>query len=397
LFGRKQDHDIDVGLIVALFLHCLLLQALLPLVRGGTTYRGIELDLPIVWIGLIGASFSLLPIALAIPLGKIMDRGHDARAAQLGAIFMLAGSLVLWFAPDTQWHLLCANVLLGIGHLLAMAAHQVISVRSAGLKSRETVLSLYMFGLAAGQAIGPIIMALAAGDARVAPTGMLFFLGVIVAAINVGVGFTIRRAPPKPPRSENEERLGVLEILRLKGLPAIIFASVITVTTFDVLIIYMPLLGTERHIEASHVGWLLTVRAAGAMASRLAYVSLFRLFGRVPLTLMSLLLGAVGLIMLALPLPLWLLYVGAVASGYGLGISSTLAFSGMVQLAPANVRATALSMRLTGNRIGQVAFPSAASLFAAVAGVGGVFTIIAVSLVIAAVWVRQSWPADKTG
>ena len=298
MFGRKQDHDIDIGLIVPLFLHSLLLQAMLPLVRGGTTYRGVELDLPVVWIGLIGASFSLLPIVLAIPFGKIMDRGHDARAAQLGAIFMCAGALVLWLTPETRWHLLLANVLLGVGHLMAMAAHQIISVRAAGPKSRESALSIYMLGLAAGQAVGPIIMGFAAGDARVAPTDVLFWLGLIVAAMNVVVGFMIRRAPPKPPRPADEERLSISEILRLKGLAATIFASVITVTTFDVLIIYMPLLGTERHIEASHVGWLLTVRAAGAMASRLAYVSLFRIFGRVPLTMLSLLLAAAGLIVL---------------------------------------------------------------------------------------------------
>ncbi len=391
----SRDHDIDYSLIVPLFLHCLILQAMLPLVRGGTTYRAIETDISVVWIGVIGASFSLLPIVLAIPFGKIMDRGHDARAAQVGAIFMLAGALVLYFLPGSRAELLLANVLLGIGHLLAMAAHQMISVRAAGPKSRENALSLYMLGLAVGQAVGPLIMGFAAGDARIAPTQTLFILGAGLAALNVVVGFTIRRAPPKPPRDENETRLGILEILKLKGLAAIIFASVITVTTFDVLIIYMPLLGTERHIDASHIGWLLTVRAAGAMASRVAYVSLFKMFGRIPLTLMSLLMAAAGLIILALPLPLWMLYIGAVASGYGLGISSTLAFSGMVQLAPANVRATALSMRLTGNRIGQVAFPFAASFLAALAGVGGVFAIIAISLVIASLWVRQTWPKDK--
>ena len=396
MFGKTRDNDIDYRLIVPLFLHCLILQAMLPLVRGGTTYRAIETDISVVWIGVIGASFSLLPIALAIPFGKLMDRGHDARSAQVGAVFMFAGALVLYFTPGSRIDLLLANVLLGVGHLLAMAAHQMISVRSAGPKSRETVLSLYMLGLAVGQAVGPLIMGFAAGDARVAPTQTLFFLGAGLAALNIAVGLTIRRAPPKPPRDENEARLGLLEILKLKGLAAIIFASVITVTTFDVLIIYMPLLGTERNIEASHIGWLLTVRAAGAMASRLAYVSLFRIFGRIPLTIASLLLAAAGLLVLALPLPLWMLYVGAVASGYGLGISSTLAFSGMVQLAPANVRATALSMRLTGNRIGQVAFPFTASFLAAFAGVGGVFAVIAISLVIASVWVRQTWPRDKT-
>lgn len=368
---------------------------MLPLVRGGTSYRAIETDISVVWIGVIGASFSLLPIVLAIPFGKIIDRGHDARCAQIGAVLMLAGALVLYLLPGTRAELLLANVLLGIGHLLAMGAHQMISVRAAGPKSREHALSLYMLGLAVGQAIGPLIMGFAAGDARIAPTQTLFILGVALAALNVGVGFTISRAPPKPPRDEHEERLSIREILKLKGLAAIIFTSVITVTTFDVLIIYMPLLGTERHIDASHIGWLLTVRAAGAMASRVAYVSLFRMFGRIPLTLISLLMAAAGLLILALPLPLWMLYVGAIASGYGLGISSTLAFSGMVQLAPANVRATALSMRLTGNRIGQVAFPFTASFLAAFAGVGGVFAIIAISLVIASLWVRQSWPKDK--
>ena len=368
---------------------------MLPLVRGGTSYRAIETDISVIWIGVIGASFSLLPIVLAIPFGKIMDRGHDARSAQVGALFMLAGALVLYFFPGSRAELLLANVLLGVGHLLAMAAHQMISVRAAGPKSRENALSLYMLGLAVGQAIGPLIMGFAAGDARIAPTQTLFILGVALAALNVVVGLTIRRAPPKPPRDENETRLSILEILKLKGLAAIIFTSVITVTTFDVLIIYMPLLGTERHIDASHIGWLLTVRAAGAMASRVAYVSLFKIFGRIPLTLMSLWMAATGLIILAMPLPLWMLYIGAVASGYGLGISSTLAFSGMVQLAPANVRATALSMRLTGNRIGQVAFPFTASFLAAFAGVGGVFAIIAISLVMASLWVRQSWPKDK--
>ncbi len=395
MFGKTRDNDIHYGLIVPLFLHCLILQAMLPLVRGGTTYRAIETDISVVWIGVIGASFSLLPIALAIPFGKLMDRGHDARAAQVGAVFMFAGSLVLYLTPGSRIDLLMANVLLGIGHLLAMAAHQMISVRSAGPKSRETVLSLYMLGLAVGQAVGPMIMGFAAGDAHVAPTQTLFILGASLAALNILVGLTITRALPKPPRDENEVRLSLLEILKLKGLAAIIFASVITVTTFDVLIIYMPLLGTERHIEASHIGWLLTVRAAGAMASRLAYVSLFKIFGRIPLTIASLLMAAAGLLVLALPLPLWMLYVGAVASGYGLGISSTLAFSGMVQLAPANVRSTALSMRLTGNRIGQVAFPFTASFLAAFAGVGGVFAVIAISLVIASVWVRQTWPRDK--
>jgi MFS family permease len=187
----------------------------------------------------------------------------------------------------------------------------------------------------------------------------------------------------------------VLAIFRLKGLPAIVFASVMTVTVFDLMVVYMPLLGAERHIEASQIGWLLMVRAIASMASRFAYVSLFRFFGRIPLTVGSMLLAAAGLVVLAFPAPLWLLYVASVAIGYGLGASSTLAFSGMVELAPANVRATALSLRLTGNRVGQVVLPFTASLLASVTGVGGVFAVVALALVGAGAAVQRSWPRDR--
>jgi hypothetical protein len=47
----------------------------------------------------------------------------------------------------------------------------------------------------------------------------------------------------------------------------------------------------------------------------------------------------------------------------------------------AGTRGTANSLRVTGNRIAQVAVPFGASLIAAVAGAGGIFVIIAASLV----------------
>jgi MFS family permease len=395
LFGRTRDHDIDIGLLVPLFLHSVLVQMIIPLVRVGTSYRALELGLPVVWIGAIAASFSLLPILFAIPFGKLIDRGHDSRAAQVGAALLVAGATMLWLAPNGAWSLLVANVVLGLGHLLCMAAHQVISVRCAGPKSREGVFGLYMMGLAVGQGLGPLMMAAAAGDARVAPTNLLFLLGVFVALAGLVTSLTLRRAPPKPPRDAGEARLGVLEIFRLQGLPAIVFASVMTVTVFDLMIVYMPLLGAERRIEASQIGWLLATRALASMASRLAYVSLFRIFGRVPLTISSMLLAAGGLVVLAFPAPLWLMYLASLAIGYGLGVSSTLAFSGIVTLAPANVRATALSLRLTGNRIGQVVLPFSASLLAAVTGVGGVFAVIAGALVLACVGVQRTWPEGQ--
>lgn len=62
----------------------------------------------------------------------------------------------------------------------------------------------------------------------------------------------------------------------------------------------------------------------------------------------------------------------------------------VVQAAPAGARSTALALRLTGNRLGQVAAPAAAGLVAGVAGVAAPFVMLgALLLLSSAVAVRS--------
>jgi hypothetical protein len=56
-----------------------------------------------------------------------------------------------------------------------------------------------------------------------------------------------------------------------------------------------------------------------------------------------------------------------------------------VQAVPAQVRGAALAMRLTGNRIGQVAVPAAAGAVAGATGVAAAFWLTA-ALLGAAAW-----------
>ena len=51
-----------------------------------------------------------------------------------------------------------------------------------------------------------------------------------------------------------------------------------------------------------------------------------------------------------------------VVLGFAMGIASTLTLSGVVYLAPAEAYGTALTLRMTGNRVGQIVFPALAGL-----------------------------------
>ena len=62
-------------------------------VRVATSYRSIELELNVAWLGVIAAAFAILPIFVALKLGQFIDRGYDAHSAWMGAIALFAASL----------------------------------------------------------------------------------------------------------------------------------------------------------------------------------------------------------------------------------------------------------------------------------------------------------------
>jgi MFS family permease len=173
-------------------------------------------------------------------------------------------------------------------------------------------------------------------------------------------------------------------------------SSVVTVTALDLLVIYLPALGAERLIDANNIGLLLTVRAAASLVSRAFYARLIFAIGRLPLTLVSMLGSAAGFLVLALPLSLPTMYAVLVILGFTMGIASTLTLSGVMYIAPPEVCGTALTLRMTGNRVGQIVFPALAGLVAAATGVGGILLALGVGLAASGIAVAMSQPPPPT-
>ncbi|MDG4861894.1 MFS transporter, partial [Streptomyces sp. T-3] len=65
------------------------------------------------------------------------------------------------------------------------------------------------------------------------------------------------------------------------------------------------------------------------------------------------------------------------------------------QAAPADARSTALALRLTGNRLGQVAAPASAGLVAGVAGIAAPFVMLGGLLLAAAGLALRGRGTDK--
>jgi predicted MFS family arabinose efflux permease len=378
--ARGRATDIDYRLLVPLLSTSVIIQTVYAIVRVTTSYRAIELDLPVVWLGVISATFAVLPMVLAVWVGRLLDRGHDAVAAWIGSALLVLACAGFCFWANSIAALLLLTALFGIAHLFLMASQQMLCIRCSGPRGRDAAFGNYVVSSAIGQGLGPYVVAWIGGPATLPPTRPLFAIALLISVISLATAAAIRPAPRHMMPSPSREVVPVRTLLRQRGLMAVLVASVITITSQDLLTIYLPLLGAEQNIDVRSIGGLLTVRSIASLVSRLGYTRILRLIPRQPLTLITMAGAAIGFACFALPIPLSAMYAAMTFLGLSLGIATTLSLTNVVDLASAAAMGTVMSLRITGNRLGQAAVPFIASLIAAATGVAGIFAIIAASL-----------------
>jgi MFS family permease len=228
--GRAAKSDIDPRLLVPFLLHVTLAQTLILVIRVTTSYRTIELELPVVWVGIIATGFAIVPAFTALAVGRWIDRGNDARACWLGAALILLAAIGFCAWSRSALHLLACSVLLGFGHMFCMAGHQMIAVRVGGIRSRESVLGWYMVAASLGQGLGPFIVGWLGGSAAIPPTTELFALSLGAAVFGLGLALSIAPQPRPARHGEGAEPVPIRQLLKLRGFPAVMVSSVVTIT-----------------------------------------------------------------------------------------------------------------------------------------------------------------------
>jgi MFS family permease len=377
---------------VPLLISTMLVQLVTAMVRVTTSYRAVELNLSIVWLGLIAATFAICPILIAVRVGREIDRGYDAQTTWLGAT-IFAVACASFATASSPVALLVSSTIMGTGHIMLMASQQMLCVRAAGPRSLESVFGNYMVAGAIGQGVGPYIVGWLGGTAAVPPTQLLFIVGAVVAALSCAVVLTIRPGPNKPLAVGDSEIVPVGQIVRIPGLVGVVLAGVILVSASDIIVIYVPLLGAERNIDVHAVGLLLTVRAAFSMVARLFYARMVVMFGRQPLMIASTFACAMSYAAFAAPLPLWAMHMAIAVMGFSFGLATTLSITIVVDMTSVGARGTTNSLRIMSNRAGQFVLPFGAGLVAAAAGLSGLFLVLAAAISASAAAMAWKRPA----
>jgi predicted MFS family arabinose efflux permease len=362
-------------------------QAVITIARVATTYRAVELDLSVVWLGVITAVYAVLPIVIGVPIGRFIDRGYDAATTWMGAGLLIVGCAGFVLFPNLAG-ILISTAIIGTAHLLFVVSQQIQCTRcGTGPGAMERAIGNYMVANAAGQGVGPYIVAVAGGSASVPPTQLLFAISLGGAVLTMACAL-LTKSTGAHKLPVDRAKVPLRDLLFAPGLTTIIVVSVITVVAQDLIVVYLPLLGSDRGMSVDAVGTLLAVRAVASMLSRLIYARLHVAFGRIPLTLTSTFVSAVAYALLAFPLPLPVLYAAIAVAGFALSISITASIAGVLTIASGGAIGTANSLRTMASRIGQSIIPIVASLVAAATGTGSIFVIIGIGLAASGAAVR---------
>lgn len=422
------------GWLYLLIAAAILTQGGLNLIRPVTTYKLVALGADSVLVGVVTAFYALVPLATAVWLGRMSDRLPNLRPmVALGAVVLALGTAGLALG-DNFVVIALASAVLGLGHLLFTIAGQAEIARRSAPSEMDRGFGWFTAAYSVGQMIGPLIAGAILGTGLVTDTSQR--LHDVNVALWVGFGLTLAAAPlflsrgksrtttqptsPSPvtdtssgsdsaatgaavaasaaaPDNANAapqtpaEKPTILRILRTRGIPSHMFASLSLLGMLDILTAFLPLVGEQVGVSPAAIGLLLALRGAASIVSRLLLPWLSTHFSRRALLLWSLYGAGVALavpplLLVAFPpaqggeLTLLLCGLLMLLGGIFLGLGQPLTMTEVSTSVPPSWRGSALAVRLMGNRLGQVALPFLAGLFAAPLGPGAAIVMTSVFL-----------------
>ncbi|MHC5559031.1 MFS transporter [Kocuria sp.] len=391
----------------------LLTQTALNLVRPVTTYKLLALGADSVTVGLVTASYAVLPLATAMWLGRMTDRVRELRTMVVaGALVLSLGALGLAAAPGVAL-VAVASAVLGMGHLVFTIAGQAAVARYSPEGQLDKGFGWFTAAFSAGQLAGPLLAGLLLGSGngvasseRIADITLSLWIGaglsllvvpvMLLRALAAGAGrgraqrtegaAAVQAHPATAELEAVQEpapRASMARILRVPGIPSHMLASLALLAMLDILTAFLPLVGERAGVSPAWVGALLAVRGGASILSRVLLPWLAHRMSRRAMLLVSL-YGA-GLA-LALPpavieMP-WLAAVLLFVGGFCLGLGQPITMTLVSTAVPDSWRGSALAVRLVGNRVGQVAMPLLAGLVAAPLGPAGAIWFTCAVLVV---------------
>ncbi|MFM1974266.1 MAG: hypothetical protein RL524_253 [Actinomycetota bacterium] len=358
-------------------------QGVIYILRPMITYRALELDASASVVGLIAALYALLPVLMALSFGRWAGTLGEGRFVIFGSAGLALSSAALLFS-DSLALLAISAALSGTAHLACMVGGQTMVSLKSPRDKYDHYFGYYTFSASLGQLLGPLIAVLVAGSTGVIPQsiGSAFAVALAFSILSLVPVFTWRGEGPtvKGEISSGGALRSAGKLIRNPKIFAAIYTSLAISSVGDILMVFLPLFGTEKKFSSFSIGVIIAIRAGASMLSRLSLGALSNRFTTKQILVVSNSISVVTCFAMAFASNVFTLAILVLIAGFSLGVGQPLTMSLVTQATKPEERAIAVSARLTGNRFGQFVIPAGAGLVAASSGTSAVFIGLSILL-----------------
>jgi MFS family permease len=372
----------------ALLINVALAQASIYVMRPMITYRAIENGASSFEIGVIASIYALLPRLVAGPMGRGVGRLGEMPLLVAGSLSFIALGIAFAFLNNVI-AIALATAVAGVAHLSNVAASQAMVASRSPVHLQDHNFGYFSFSTSLGHTVGPVIGGLIAGSSGVLPESSTsaFVFASIVAALSL-LPFLFFKGLAEVKSKAERDAAGSIkarDVMRRPGIKPAIWTSLAVASTNDVLVVILPLVGTEFGISPVTIGVILSLRSGSAMISRFFLGRSTARFGSARVMNYSIFISALLLFVSVFATSAITLGASMAVIGFLLGMGQPLTMSIVSKKTPIEERAMAISIRLFGNRFGQFIVPMGAGALAAPFGGGSVFIGLAVLIASAGV------------
>jgi MFS family permease len=338
--------------------------------RITTSLYALSLNSSEFTVGILIALFSLFPMILGVPTGRLVDRVGFMKPMLGGCLSMTVGCALPGFVSGLPI-LYLATLFIGTGFM----AVQVVSQHTVGAMSstenRSTNFSWLALGYSISGFCGPVMAGFIIDHARYS-IGYLVFCGFALSALTLTVYGRLKRIELTR-HAENTASGSALDLLRDVEMRRIYVIGTLLSSAWDLFTFVMPIHGSRLGLSASTIGLILGCFSAATFTVRLAMPWISRRYTEWQVLASALTLAVVCYALFPMMRQPFSLMAVAAILGLAVGSSQPNMLALLHHSAPAGREAEAVGIRITIGNACQVLLPLAFGGAGATLGLSAVF------------------------
>ena len=336
-------------------------------------------------VGVLMALYAVLPMLLAVSVGRLCDRVGARRPMLAGCVLIAAGA-GLPVLRNALPVLYASAALLGVGFMLFQVAAQNATGELGG-DDRAKSFSLLALGYSISGFLGPLVVGFAIDWGGF---GIAFGLLAVVPLAPLGVlALAPLRLPGPHPAAAARPRGAFLELFSHPTLRRVFAINALLAMAWDLHTVFVPIYGTRIGLTASAIGTILSSFAAATFVIRFAMPWLARRLREQQVLTAALLVAGGVYLLFPFARSAGPLAALSFCLGLGLGSAQPMVMSLLHVNAPPGRMGEAVGLRMALVQSMAVAVPLVFGALGASVGVGPVFWSVGAGLVASGWWSRR--------